>query len=175
MKNLIKFLAVLLLFVGYTSCDELDKLTEIDLDTTVTTSIPVTVSDGVGESVDISNSDVINIVDYINADYLDDIEDFSISSFSYKVINFSGDLAGTMTVDLMADGVILATHTGVTVSTEEGVVYTITDTTALNTIASTLRSGTSVTFAVSGTSINNGGMFFEIEITIDLDITADVA
>lgn len=178
MKNLIRIFAVLLLFVGYTSCDELkdkiDELTEIDLDTTVTENIPVTVSDGAGGSVDLGNSVVINIVDYIDADYLADIQNFSISSFSYKVISFSGDIAGVMTVDLMADGVILATHTGVTVSSEEGVVYTINDTAALNTIASNLRSGTNVTFAVSGTSINNGGMIFDIEITIDLDITADV-
>ncbi len=73
MKNLIKYLTVLVLVFGYTSCDELDKLTEIDLDTTVTKNIPVTVTDGVGESVDISNSITINIADYIDADYLNDI------------------------------------------------------------------------------------------------------
>ncbi len=174
MKNLIKYLTVLVLVFGYTSCDELDKLTEIDLDTTVTKNIPVNVTDGVGESVDISNSIAINIADYIDADYLNDIEDFSISSFTYKVINFSGDVAGVMTVNLIADGVTLATHTGVTVSNEVDVMYTINDTAALNTIASNLRNGTSVTFTVSGTSINDGGMIFDIEIKLDLEITADV-
>ncbi len=158
MKNLIKVLAVLVLVFGYTSCDEIedaiDELTEVDLSTTITKNIPVTVADGAGESVDLGSSIVINIGDYIDADYLDDIEDFKINSLTYKVINFSGDAAGVMTANITADGVTLATHTDVTVSSEVDIMYTIDDTAALNTIASDLKNGFDVEFGVSGTSIS---------------------
>ena len=174
MKNLIKFLAVLVLIFGYTSCDELDKLTEVDLSTTVTKNISVTVDDGLGSSVNISNSIDINIGDYIDSDYLSKIEEVKINSMSYKVINFSGDTAGVMTANLTADGVTLDTHTDVIVSNVVGEMYTIDDTAKLTTIANNLKnSSNDVVFAVSGTSINDGGMTFTIEITLNLKITAD--
>ncbi len=176
MKNLIKFLAVLVLIFGYTSCDEIDKLTEVDLSTTVTENIPVIVDDGAGESVNISNSIDINIGDYIDAAYLSKIEEVKINSMTYKVINFSGDTAGVMTVDLMADSVILDTQTGEVVKdhADMATVFPIDDTAALSIIANNLKNGSNVTFAVDGTSINDGGMSFEIEITLSLKITADV-
>ena len=177
MKNLIKFLAVLVLIFGYTSCDELDKLTEVDLSTTVTKNIPVTVDDGAGLSVDISNSINsidINIGDYIDSAYLSKIEEVKINSMTYKVINFSGDTAGVMTANLTADGVTLDTHTDVIVSNVVGEMYPIDDTAKLTTIANNLKnSSNDVVFAVSGTSINDGGMTFTIEITLNLKITAD--
>ena len=174
MKNLIKFLAVLVLIFGYTSCDELDKLTEVDLSTTVTKNISVTVDDGLGSSVNISNSIDINIGDYIDSDYLSKIEEVKINSMTYKVINFSGDQTGEMTANLTADGVTLDTHTDVIVSNVVGEMYTIDDTAKLTTIANNLKnSSNDVVFAVSGTSINDGGMTFTIEITLNLKITAD--
>ncbi len=174
MKNLIKFLAVLVLIFGYTSCDELDKLTEVDLSTTVTKNISVTVDDGLGSSVNISNSIDINIGDYIDSDYLSKIEEVKINSMTYKVINFSGDQTGEMTANLTADGVTLDTHTDVIVFNVVGEMYTIDDTAKLTTIANNLKnSSNDVVFAVSGTSINDGGMTFTIEITLNLKITAD--
>lgn len=170
MKNLIRFLVVSVLIFGYTSCDE---LTEVNLDQPITVTIPVTVSDGMGESVNISSSEVINIGDYINNDYLNKIETVRILSCSYEVASFSGDFAGVMSVDLMADNVILATHTGVTVSDEEGVMYTVDNQNLLSPIASNLKNANDITFAVSGTSINDGGMSFGIAVTLDLEIVAD--
>lgn len=175
MKNLIKFLAVLLLFVGYTSCDELDKLTEVDLSTTVTEIIPVTVDDGAGLSVDLGNSIVINLGDYIDAEYLNKISDVKINSLTYKVINFFGDPAGVITADFMANSATLYTHTGEVVKDHADMttVFSINDTAALSVIANNLRNGANVEFAVDGTSTNEGGMNFEIEITLSLNITAD--
>ena len=177
MKNLIKYLAVLVLIFGYTSCDELDKLTEEDFNTTVTESIPVNVVDGFGEEVLLTSNVVVNIVNAETQDILNDIKKVDILGLSYKVINFDGDIAGVMTVDLLADGVILNTlntHTDVIVFNVVGDMYTIDDIAKLSTIASKLKNGEDVNFAVSGTSVNDGGMTFDIEITLSLKITVDL-
>jgi hypothetical protein len=175
MKNLIKFFAVLLLVFGYTSCDELDKLTEFDIDTTLTGVIPVDV-DG-GENLVLNSSVRINIADGGQdiVDNLNKIEKVKINSLTYKVMNFSGDDAGVMTVELFADAVKLGEHTAVTVSSEVGVVYTINDTTTLNAIASKLKSGFDVVFKVEGTATSNPelGMMFDVEIKVDLEVTVD--
>jgi hypothetical protein len=171
MKNLIRFFAVLLLFVGYTSCDELDKLTEVDFNTTVTESIIANV-DG-GEDVLLNSNVLVNIDNPDTHDYLSKITKVQIISLDYRVVNFVGDNAGIITADLMADSAILDTHTGVTVSNVVGVMYSIDDTAALNIIANNLKNGNNVNFAVDGTTTNEGGMSFEIEITLSLKVTAD--
>lgn len=173
MNNLIKVLAVLLLFVGYTSCDELDKLTEFDIDSTLRGAIPVEV-DG-GENVVLNSNVTINIADGGQdiVDNLNKIEKVKINSMTYKVINFMGDNAGVMTVELFADSVKLDEHTNVTVFNEVGVEYAIDDTSTLNSIAGKLKNGFDVVFAVTGTSTSEGGMFFDIEITLDIDVTVD--
>ncbi len=172
MKNLIKFLAVLVLVFGYTSCDELDELTEIDFNTTITESIIANVDGGV--DVILNSNVLVNIANEDTQDYLDKIEKVEILSLDYQIINFNGDNAGVITADLMADSVILDTHTNVTVSNVVGVMYSVDDTATLNTIANKLKNGSNVVFAVVGTSTNEGGMSFEIEITLSLKITADV-
>ncbi len=171
MKNLIKYLAVLVLVFGYTSCDELDELTEIDFNTTITESIIANVDGGV--DVILNSNVLVNIANEDTQDYLDKIEKVEILSLDYQIINFNGDNAGVITADLMADSVILDTHTNVTVSNVVGVMYSVDDTATLNTIANKLKNGSNVVFAVVGTSTNEGGMSFEIEITLSLKVTAD--
>ena len=171
MKNLIKFLAVSILIFGYTSCDELDKLTDVDFNTTVTESIIVNVDGGV--DVLLNSNVLVNIDNPDTHEYLSKIKKVEINSLDYRVINFFGDNVGVITADLMADGAILDTHTNVTVSNEVGMMYSIEDTAALNTIASKLKNGGDVNFAVAGTSTNEGGMNFEIKITLSLKVTAD--
>jgi len=171
MKNLIKNLTVLLLFVGYTSCDELDKLTDVDFNTTVTERIIVNVDGGV--DVLLNSNVLVNIDNEDTHDYLSKIEKVEINSLDYKVINFFGDNVGVITADLIADSAILDTHTAVTVFNEVGVIYSIVDTATLNTIANKLKNGGNVNFAINGISTCEGGMNFEIEITLNLTITAD--
>lgn len=171
MKNLIKFLAALLLLVGYTSCDELDELTEVDLNTSVTEQIAVNVDSG--ENVMLDSGVMVNIDNPDTHDYLNKIQTVRINSLTYKVINFIGDLSGTMTVDLLADGAILATHTNVVVANEEYVEYSISDTAKLTAIASKLKSGADVYMSVAGTATSEGGLIFDVEVTLDLTVTAD--
>ena len=173
MKNLIKFFAVLLLVFGYTSCDELDKLTEIDIDSTLTGIIPVDVAGG--EMVNLNNSVTINIADGGQdiVDNLNKIEKVKIISLTYTVMNLNGDNTGTITADLKANTVVMDTHTNAVVFDQIGVVHTIDDTTTLNTIANLLKNGSDVVFAITGTSTNEGGMIFDIQVTADIEVTVD--
>ncbi len=174
MKNLIRFFAVLLLFVGYTSCDELDKLTEVDFDATITDIIYVNAING-GVDVPLNNSRTIKLADAGGSvqDYINNIESVTFNSLTYQVIDFMGDPAGTMTVDIMADGVIMDTHTDVTVSSQVGTIHEITDTATLNAIASDLKNGNSVIFEIDGTATSEGGMDFDIQVSLDVTVVAD--
>ncbi len=173
MKNLIKFFAVLLLFVGYTSCDELDKLTEVDFNTSITERIIVNV-DG-GENVVFYNDVLVNIDNPDTHDYLSKIESVRINSLTYKAVNVDGDANGVIhTADLRADGEMLATHTELSGNALYEI-YSIDDTAKLTIIANDLKSGADVQMAISG-SISSQvdlGMQFDLEITLDLTITAD--
>ncbi len=174
MKTLNRFLVVILLVFGYSSCDELDKLTEIDFDATITDIIYVNAIDG-GVDVPINNSRTIKLADAGGdvADYINNIESVTFNSLTYEVINFMGDPAGTMTVDIIADGVTMKTHTGVTVSSEVGTIHEITDIATLNAIASDLKNGNSVIFEIDGTATSEGGMDFDIQVSLDVEVTAD--
>ncbi len=174
MKNLIKLLTVLTLIFGYTSCDELDKLTEVDFDTTVTDIIEVDAING-GVDIPLNNFRTIKLADAGGdvQDYINNIESVTFNSLTYQVINFMGDPAGVMTVDIIADDVIMATHTGVTVSSEVGTIHEITDTATLNAIASDLKNGNSVIFEIDGTATSEGGMDFDIQVSLDVTVVAD--
>lgn len=175
MKNLNRFLVVILLVFGYASCDELDKLTEVDFDATVTDIIYVDAIDG-GVDVPLNNSRTIKLADAGGdvQDYINNIESVSFNSLTYQVINFVGDAAGTMTVNILADGVIMDTHTGVTVSSQVGTIHEITDTATLNAIASDLKNGNSVIFEIDGTATSDeGGMDFDIQVSLDVTVVAD--
>lgn len=173
MKNLIKFFAVFLLVFGYSSCDELDKLTEFDIDSTLTGTIPVDVAGG--EMVILNNSVTINIADGGQdiVDNLNKVESVKINSMTYTVMNLFGDNAGTITADLMANAIVLDTHTNAVVFDQIGVVHTIDDTTTLNNIANQLKNGSDVVLAITGTSTSEGGMIFDIQVTVDIEVTVD--
>ena len=171
MKNLIKFCAVILLVFGYTSCDKLDELTEVDFNTSVTERITVNVD--AGENVVLNNSVMVNIDNPDTHDYLNKIKNVTINSLTYKVVSFDGDFNGMMTANLIADGVTLATHTDVLVSDEIEVLYSIDDTAKLTAIATKLKNKADVVMEVTGTATSEVGMYFQIEVTLNLKVTAD--
>ena len=173
MKNFIKFLTVLLLVLGYTSCDELDELTEVDFDATVTDVINVNPINA-GADVPVNNSINVGLADAGGQvqDYINQIERVTFNSLTYQVINFMGDPDGVMTVDIIADGVTMNTHTNVIVSSQVGTIHEITDTATLNAIASDLKNGNRVTFSIVGTATSEG-MDFDIQVSLDVEVTAD--
>ena len=172
MKQVIYFFGILVLVFSFSTCDELDELTERDVNTSVTERITVNID--AGEAVDLNSSVKVNIDNDDTHDYLNSIEKVKINSLTYRVVDFFGDLEGRISVDLMADSVLLATHTDVIVFDEIGELYTITDTSTLSSIATKLKNGADVTMSVIGISSSEAGMEFEIEITLNLTVTVDV-
>ncbi|MBO3115798.1 hypothetical protein J4050_03520 [Winogradskyella sp. DF17] len=173
MKTLLKFAAVLILFLGFTSCDELDELTEIDFNTTLNESVFVSVP--AGEDLVLNETMLININNSDTQDYLDVLQDVSITSFTYRLINFTGDANGTISGQFEADGVALVNHDMVIKDeVDAGTVFEVTDPSALNAIANSLKSGNNVSVGITGTSTCEEAMNFSIAVTIELAITADV-
>lgn len=172
MKNFIRFLVVVLLMVSYTSCDEIDKLTEVDFNTTLNEQLVITVP--AGTDLVLNKTMLVNIVNSDTEDYLDLLQSVKITSFTYQLINFSGDDKGTITGSFVADGVELFNHDMVVKqAVDDGTVFKITNTTLLNSIASKLKSGKNILIGLDGTSSGNG-MNFTIKVTIKLAVTADV-
>ncbi len=164
------YCAVFIFMFSFTSCDEIDKLTEYDFNTTLNESFFVTVPNGDIDDqnmvVNISNSD-------IEAKYLKVLQDVDITSFTYRLVGFYGDNEGTILGSFVADGQSLVTHDMV-VSQVINNVFEVTDVSDLNTIASKLKSGQDVRFGLTGTAICDPEMTFTVEMTIGLAITADV-
>ena len=91
MKTAIKTLkTILILFaaINLISCDEVDELTQIDLDATFTEEVTINLTQ---DNTNINGSVNINLADDPDlADYLSNIEDVEITEASYKIKNYVG-------------------------------------------------------------------------------------
>jgi hypothetical protein len=173
MKNLLKFAAFVLLSLSFTACDEVDELTEIDFNTTLNESINVSVP--AGEALVLNETTLINISNNDTQDYIDALQDVSITSFTYRLVDFTGDPEGTVTGQFQADGITLVNHDMVVKDeVDAGTVFEVTDPALLNTVANKLKSGNNVSVGISGTSTCAEAMNFTIVMTIELAVTADV-
>ena len=96
MKILKQLSIIFIALLSFNSCDEIDKLTEFDFDTTLVEEITFTVDSSDGA---INETVVINLED--NSDikkYLDKIEDINIDSAKYTVVAFNGDASANGTI-----------------------------------------------------------------------------
>ncbi len=159
--------------VSYTSCDKLDELTEVDFNTTLNEQLIVTIP--AGEDQALNETMLINIDNSDTGDYLDLLQDVTITSFTYQLINFTGDVNGTIVGNFEVDGIQLLNHDMVVKQTvDAGTVFEITDVSQLNTIASKLKAGNNIFVGIVGESSCDEAMNFTIAISIDLAITADI-
>ncbi|MDG1730640.1 MAG: hypothetical protein P8K68_01575 [Algibacter sp.] len=173
MKNFIRFLIVVLLMVSYTSCDEIDKLTEVDINTTLNEQLDATVP--AGKDLAVSNTMSIDMVNSDTERYLDVLQSVRITSFRYELTNFTGDSNGTITGNFVADGIELLSHDMVVKQiVDAGTVFEVTNAAQLSAMASKLKAGKDILIGLVGTSNCNETMNFTANITIELEITADV-
>lgn len=173
MKFLTKLTLLVLVMVSYTSCDQLDELTEFDFNTTLDETLFVALQAGVDQPF--NQTTTFNIENEDTMDYLDLLQDVEITSFTYRLVNFSGDPNATIVGNFQADGTTLVAHDMV-IKTEvdAGTVFTVTDVNALNTIATSLKNGNNISVGLSGSYSCEDTTSFIIEMTIGLAITADV-
>ena len=176
MNKLIKILGIIFLTIGLASCDEvkdaIDDITEVEFNTTLMESIPVTLESGI--EMNVSQSTTISIDNDDTHDYLSKIESVSINSLTYKVTNHFGDDTANADVDFYADQTVLNSHNIVIKEVSDaGTVFEITDVNSLNEIATKLENGSNVTIGMSGTANSEGVTTFTVEVTIDVKVTAN--
>lgn len=166
----IKFFTILSLFAfAFTSCDEIDELTEVTVNADESVDITTTVPEN---STDFSQTATISVDDEDVRDNLDRIESVTINSLTYQFINVSGNedavISGTIS---LAGGSV--TFTDVNPTTAQGQTFTISDTTAINAFATAIRNGASVTVTLDGTA-ENAPVTFTVRISADMTIVVDV-
>jgi len=172
-----KICAVLFMTTLVFSCDELDKLTEFDVNDDFSTVVNVDITeDSNGMPQSWSESAVINIG--TNSDISDNlnlIQNVKIKSLTYVIDNFVGADDATITeamVSFNGDSVSIE-NINLASSDTNNTVYTISDIDLLNSIGSTLEDSSKITVSVSGT-VSSTPVKFDVIFTIATSVTIDI-
>lgn len=174
MKTTIKTLkALIILFaaINFSSCDEIDELTQIDLNTTFTEEVTINLTENnsnINGSVNINLADDPDLVDYLS-----NIEDIEITEASYKIKNYVGveDATGSITATAASQSFGPYEHAFFT-DAQSGTFFVFEDVAKLNTVANTLQSTNQVNIQFSGTHAPAQNGSFVIEVTFKLTVTA---
>ena len=177
MKTLKTFFALISFALIFNSCDAVDDLTEIDVDTTITQDLIITVAEG---QTTFSQSASISIDDEDVQDNLDKIEDLQITKLTYEVISVSG------TENVIASGSFTASSStypwfsaennasvNLTTAAAAGTIYEIEVSQDLvDAFEADLKSGATATLSASGT-VSAAPVTFTIRVTADVKVTVD--
>ena len=170
MKTTAKILSALLICFVFTSCDE--DLLDIDFNTTVTATIEANVDPG----QEIVNENVVLSLDNKDTrDYLDNIKGVTIKKLTYRITSFSGNEEGYVDVDFYADNITLKTEGFVVKDAyNAGTIFEVTDVSKLNAMSDLLKNNKSTTVGITGeTTSSKNGMDFNIQVTAELEVTAN--
>ena len=167
----LKTLVILFAAINLISCDEVDELTQVDLDATFTEEVTVNLSEN---NASINGNVNINLADDPDlVDYLSNIEDIQITEVSYKIKNYVGveEATGTITAVAASQSFGPYDHTFFT-DAQNGTSFVFEDVDKLNTVANTLQSTNQVDVQFSGTQAPAQNGSFVIEITFKVTVTA---
>lgn len=170
MKTTIKILVIIAVLFSFTSCD---KLTDVNFTTTITGRIPVHVDQG--DAVTFDETTILNLDNEDTHDYLNSIKTIEVTSLKYKLINFSGDVHGTLDAQFYIESSSLV-HNNITVkeTVDNVIIFEINDTHELTTIAKALKNNQQVTARYVGSTNNTSdAMNFKADIVMEIAITAD--
>jgi hypothetical protein len=165
-KNLVLILSI----IAFASCDEVDELTEVDFSTTITEEVTINLS---------QNSDNINGVIAVNlannsdiSPYLSKLEDIQITQASYKLKNYVGaeDAMGSLSATAAGESFGPFQHTFFT-DAQNGTVFNF-NASQLNSVSNTLSATNALNIQFSGTQTPAQDGSFVLEVTLDLDVTA---
>ena len=177
MKKITTFFALTFVAFAFNACDAIDELTEIEVDTTITEDLTITVAEG---ETTFSESVSISIDDEDVQDNLDKIENLQIETLTYQIISVSG------TEDVIASGSFSAASSSfpwfsysdgdtvnLTAAAAAGTVYEIeVDQTFVDAFEADLRNGATATLSASGT-VSDAPVTFVVRITADVKVTVD--
>lgn len=171
MKTTAKIFSALLICFAFTSCD--DDLLDVDFDTTAKATIVANVDQ---DQETVNEYVVLSIDNNDTHDYLDKIKGVKITKLTYRIISFTGNEEGTVDVDFYADNITLkdAASFNVKDAYDAGTIFEVTDVSKLNAMADLLKSNKSATVGITGNTVSNEiGMNFNIEVTAELEVTAN--
>ena len=160
------------------SCDELDELTEFDVDAGFNTTINVNIeeqTDGDDSSATLSETAVIDISDNQDiADNFDLIENVSITSLTYKIINYLGDDDATITNASITFGSTTIDIDDINLKNadESNTVYEIENTSQLGTIGNFLENNPVINIVLNGT-VSSTPVQFDIRVNLETNVTID--
>ncbi len=179
MKITKKISFLLLVMITAFSCDELDELTEFDINEGFSTSFNIDLPDlGEGMPASISETATIDIssVQEIQ-DNLNLIQSISVNSLTYEIRDFTEDSAeGAIVTEasLSFNGSsISVSDINLQESDDNNTVYEIEDLTLLNSIASALQNNPVITGTITG-SVNATPVTFDVILNLDITVTVDV-
>ena len=177
MKKITTFFALTSLAFAFNACDAVDELTKIDVDTTITEDLVITIAEG---ETTFSESAFISIDDDDVQDNLDKIEDLQITKLTYEIVSVTG------TADVIASGSFTAqsstypwfqatdgTTVNLTTAANAGTVYEIeVDQSLVDAFEADLKSGATATLSASGT-VSAAPVTFTVRVTADVKVTVD--
>ena len=175
MKFLSKITCLLLMIITVLSCDKVDELTNFDVTEDFDTTISVDITE---DSEDIGFEESITI-DIASNDRIQEnlklIDEVSIASLTYQFMDYDALDAVTLSDAsiTMAGITIEIDDIDVEAASSAGTVYTVTNTSLLEAIASSLKNNPEVTATFAAT-ISSSPVSFDVIVTLDATVTIDV-
>jgi hypothetical protein len=170
----LSFLPVTLLLFVLQSCNKIDDLNTIDLNSDlqksytadITANDPLTVNETF--SVDAGSDDKIK-------KYLDHIQNYKVNKITYKIQDYSGASGITLTGNLNFGSVSIAVEDlDLQAASTAGTEYELTLSQAdLDAIAADMKDGNSISGSLEG-SVSGKPVTFTVVVTISVTVTAEV-
>lgn len=175
MKNIIKFLAILLVVFTFNSCDEAEKLADVEFSTTLVEKIPVHFNEDQSQEP-IEKTLILSLDNTDTHDYLDKIKDVSIKKLTYKIVDLTGgDESAYIQANLLMDAFELQHNLEMNILADfnDEKIFEVTDVNKLNQVANALKANKQITAKLSGDYQSLAVTDFKIEVTIELDLIAN--
>jgi hypothetical protein len=153
------------------SCDKIDELTEIDIDTTFTKEITFTTN----ASGNFNASVTINLADYSDInDYLNKIESIKINNASYKVSAFPNGVNAGGTVTITSEGQTFGPfdHDNFLTDFQNQTSFALIGVNKLAVLANKIEDTNQLAVNFSGTSEVDVATTMTLKITFDVTVTA---
>lgn len=165
-----KLIYLCIALVTIASCDEIDELTEVDFNTTITEEVSINFSDQSTSFNETINIDLANNSDI--SPYLDRIEGIQITNATYQLSNYVGTAGATGTATVTSSGETFGPFShDFDQDTQSMEDFPLTGATKLNTLESALRSNNQLSISISGSQdpAQNGSVTaiftFRLEVT----------
>jgi hypothetical protein len=164
------FMAVLFSSFLFSSCG--NDLFDVSFNTTITEDYTFEVSGG---SIPLNQSIPISLNNEDTSKYLNNLKSIEIKKMTYKIIEFSGDPEGKITLNLTANYETFHSISDVTVKTafDNATVYEVTNKAALTKAANSFLQNKTITLETSGESVSTNPMSFKFLITLELGVVAN--